>query len=336
MIAGDALGRLRDYLAVDHRRIGPREIAIYVGIGILLAAAAVVGIMWSTGLDRVSRLAQRLDWTWVLIALAATFVSHVGYLIAYRQVARHNDGPDIPPLRAAALVVTGFGLLVPRSGFTLDSAAMCEHGASAREARQRVLSLSLLEYAVLGPAAFAAAWALLLQHGHAQAGLLPSWVIGVPAGTAVTLLLLRIRKRVRSGPSALRPLAHTLDGIRDLLRLLAAPPYGVVAIIGMGLYWAADVTSLGACLAAFGAAGLSVAAIIVGYATGYALTRRSLPLCGAGAVEALLPFALSWVAVPLPQAVLAVAIYRALNLWLTLGAALVGLHYLRRPIAAVA
>jgi hypothetical protein len=35
-----------------------------------------------------------------------------------------------------------------------------------------------------------------------------------------------------------------------------------------------------------------VAQLIVGYATGYAITRRALPLGGAGVVEALLSFAL--------------------------------------------
>ena len=49
------------------------------------------------------------------------------------------------------------------------------------------------------------------------------------------------------------------------------------------------------CLAAFNRVTPGVAAVVVGYATGYALTRRTLPLAGAGAVEALLPFALVWV-----------------------------------------
>jgi uncharacterized membrane protein YbhN (UPF0104 family) len=73
-----------------------------------------------------------------------------------------------------------------------------------------------------------------------------------------------------------------------------------------------------------------VPAVVVGYATGYALTRRTLPLAGAGAVEALLPFALLWVGYPLAAAILAVFAYRVFNLWLPLGPAAAALFALRR------
>ena len=68
---------------------------------------------------------------------------------------------------------------------------------------------------------------------------------------------------------------------------------------------------------------------MVGYATGYALTRRSLPLAGAGAVEALLPFALTWVGYPLATSILAVISYRLFNLWFAVIPAIAGLRQLR-------
>ena len=70
------------------------------------------------------------------------------------------------------------------------------------------------------------------------------------------------------------------------------------------------------------------ALLLIGYATGYALTRRTLPLAGAGAVEALLPFALSWMGIALPAAVLAVFAYRVFNLWLPMVPAAVGMRSL--------
>ena len=94
--------------------------------------------------------------------------------------------------------------------------------------------------------------------------------------------------------------------------------------------WAGEVFVLWVCLAAFTRTTPSVAAVVVGYATGYALTRRTLPLAGAGAVEALLPFALVWVGYGLAPAVLAVFAYRIFNLWLPLGPAAVGLYHLQR------
>ncbi len=98
----------------------------------------------------------------------------------------------------------------------------------------------------------------------------------------------------------------------------------------MAVYWAGEVFVLWVCLAAFEGHTPSVTAVVVGYATGYALTRRTLPLGGAGAVEALMPFALVWVGYGLAPAVLAVFAYRIFNLWLPLGPAIVGLYHLQR------
>lgn len=338
-MTGDGfLERCRDYLDADHRKLSPHAMVLFVLTGAGLAAAALLSITWLVvGWGPVLRQMRHVAWIWLLVAAGATVMSHVGYLLAYREVARHDDGPDIHPVRAAALVVTGFGLVVPRGGFALDNAALCEHGISNREASRRVLSLGILEYAVLAPAAFAAALVLLLQHINAEAGVLPSWLIGVPAGTALTLMLLPLRGRLRQRGWLRRRLAGALDAIDATLQMVRKPPNGPLAVLGMALYWAADIAVLGACLALFGGHHASVAALIVGYSTGYALTRRSLPLSGAGAVEAMLPFALSWVSVPLAEAVLAVLAYRAFNLWFAVGPAAAGLRYLRRsPASATA
>jgi uncharacterized membrane protein YbhN (UPF0104 family) len=72
-----------------------------------------------------------------------------------------------------------------------------------------------------------------------------------------------------------------------------------------------------------------VAQLLIGYATGYALTRRTLPFAGAGAVEALLSFTLFWAGTPLAAAVLAVFLYRVINLWLPVLPATVGLRAVR-------
>jgi uncharacterized membrane protein YbhN (UPF0104 family) len=91
-----------------------------------------------------------------------------------------------------------------------------------------------------------------------------------------------------------------------------------------------DIFCLWAALHAFYADTPPVAQLLVGYATGYALTRRALPLGGAGVVEALLPFALGWVAIARAPAVLGVAAYRLINLWLPMLPALAGIPKLRR------
>jgi uncharacterized membrane protein YbhN (UPF0104 family) len=101
------------------------------------------------------------------------------------------------------------------------------------------------------------------------------------------------------------------------------------AFVGTTLYWVGDVGCLWASLRAFHSSP-DLAALVIGYATGYALTRRTLPLGGAGSVEALVSFALAWTGIPLAKAVLAGCAYRIFNLWLPLLPAAIGLRYLKR------
>src|SRR5205814_878876 len=100
-------------------------------------------------------------------------------------------------------------------------------------------------------------------------------------------------------------------------------------VAGTAVYWFGDIVCLWACLHAFTHGAPDISIVLIGYATGYALSRRTLPLGGAGAVEALLPFALSWCGVSLAAAVVAVFAYRVFNLWLPTIPAALGLRKLR-------
>ena len=118
-----------------------------------------------------------------------------------------------------------------------------------------------------------------------------------------------------------RGLAHAVTGIAMLRSLLARPRQHGLGLVGVSLYWFGDIVCLWAALTAFGAS-LSVPALIVGYATGYALTRRSLPAGGAGLVEVLMTFALTWVGLPFVPSLLGVIVYRFFNFWLPIVPAL--------------
>jgi uncharacterized membrane protein YbhN (UPF0104 family) len=72
-----------------------------------------------------------------------------------------------------------------------------------------------------------------------------------------------------------------------------------------------------------------VGKVIIAYATGYAATRRSLPLGGAGITEFLMTYALYWVRLPLAPALAAVVAYRAFNLLLAAAPALLAHHQLQ-------
>ena len=81
---------------------------------------------------------------------------------------------------------------------------------------------------------------------------------------------------------------------------------------------------------------ISVPALVVAHATGYAASRRSLPLGGAGVTEALLTLALIWVHVPAPAALLSVATYRLVNFLAPTLPALVAHTSIRRLLHAEA
>jgi uncharacterized membrane protein YbhN (UPF0104 family) len=322
------------YVDADHRRLSKRGMLVVLITAVLLAAGALTGVAWVAGFVTVAHLLAHPDWRWLGVAVAGVLVSYAGYLFAYREVVRAENGPDLDTTHAAALVAAGFGVFIPRGGFALDANAWSEGHLTRREAQQRVLSLAILEYALLAPATLVAPCILFAHHLRAQPGLLPSWVIGVPVGAAITLTLLALRGRIPTRGRLWQPLTHWLDAIRCTLQMLRSRPAGPRAAIGMALYWAGDIAALGACFTAIDGGRPSIAVLVVGYATGYALTRRSLPLAGAGAVEALLPFALSWVTLPLASAVLAVFAYRLFNLWLPVVPAAAGLRHLRRqPLA---
>ena len=311
------------------------EIGVFIAVGAALALGATVGVAWVAGFHTVLHRIENVNLLWIPIAFAGQIVAYVGYMAAYREVARVERGPELSVMRLAAVVFSGFGVFVAAGGFAIDVAAMRRAGSDEREARVRVLGLGALEYALLAPAACVSA-IILLAHGTPKPnmGLTLPWAIAVPVGFCATLFALRQRGWF-SGRGGWRDVVcHALDGVAVLWHLAREPVKHGSAFLGMGLYWAGEIFSLGAALHAFHSTRPAVAALIIGFATGYALTRRTLPLAGAGVVEALLPFALVWVGATLAPALLSVFVYRFFNLWLPLIPAVIGIRALRRRALA--
>src|SRR5205809_7335529 len=306
----------------------PHELAAFIALGAALSAAAVVGVSWAAGFGAVADRLRHVDARWLPLALAAEALAYVGYVLAYREVARVEDGPGLPHRRALALVATGFGVFVARGGFSIDLHAFRQE-VSDREARVRVLGLGALEYALLAPATCIVAILLLLDHVQTPGtGVTMPWAIAVPVGGILALLALRLRDRLRGGSGWRDHLAQWLDSIHVIRQLLMKLEH-FAGPLGTAIYWFGDIACLALCLRAYEGHFPAVAPLLVGYATGYALTRRTLPLAGAGAVEALLSFALLWTGTPLAAAVTAVLAYRIVNFWLPIVPAVFGLRSLR-------
>jgi uncharacterized membrane protein YbhN (UPF0104 family) len=304
----------------------PQRLPLLVLLAAGLAAAASIGLAWTVGFQRVLAGLTHPRWEWLAVAVAAEVVAYLGYTAAYREVARAEGGTELGVPRAAALVAVGFGVFVHGGGFALDRAALRRAGLSAEEARSRVLGLGTLEYAVLAPATCVAAAVIVVRAEPVSGSMTLPWLIGVPVGAALAFGALALERRFARWPRV----TAALGSLRLVLRIFCSPRRYGLAVAGVVAYWSGELFCLWAALHAFSAHPPPVAQLVVGYSTGYALTRRALPLGGAGVVEALLPAALAWLGIAFATALLAVFAYRLINLWLPMAPALAGLPTLRR------
>jgi len=316
----------------SHMERSRAESLVFVVASTAIALGTLFAVTWVAGFGHVAARLREVDPIWFLVALGAEAVAYVGYVLSYREVARVEEGPSMNARTAVAAVTAGFGAFVARGGFAVDLHAFRQTGVSDREARVRVLGLGALEYALLGPAACVTA-IILLHDGVSKPNLaltLP-WAISVPVGFAGALWAVQHRERFANKRGWRGAVSTGLESIHVLKCLFKTKH--LIGPLGTAVYWFGDIVCLWACLQAFTHGTPDIELLLLGYATGYALTRRTLPLAGAGAVEALLPFALSWCGISLAAAVLAVFAYRVFNLWLPLVPAALGLRSLRAAAA---
>lgn len=297
-----------------------RERPVYVTTAAFaLAVAAVLGIAAAYGFGAFGGAFAHLEPGWIVFAGAAMLLALPAYALAYRAVAQLRDGPELSVPLVLRVVTAGFGAHVVAGGFAVDKRALHAIEGDEESAKVRVLGLGALEWALLAPAAVVSAAALLAEGDpRPMRSLLWPWVIAAPAGFAVGLALATPRRverlRARRGGGWIH-VARTLEGISTLHLMARTCRSCARAWIGMALYWAFDIAAFYGAVRAVGLR-LDLAEAILAYGTGYALTRRSMPLGGAGVTEVLMTFALHWVGQPVAASLAVVVIYRAFNLGL--------------------
>jgi uncharacterized membrane protein YbhN (UPF0104 family) len=281
----------------------------------LIAGGTVVAIAASDKPRALWHTFAQLQPIWLLAALGAELCAYVGYVIAYRSTMLAPGRTRLSPMLTVRLVVAGFGPFVPLGGFSFDRLALRAVHRSRRGARTQVLALGVVEYLLLASAAWVCALILLLQSDRASLVLTLPWILAVPPGFALAWLATheRVRKYFNDSDRRLRRwIGELLDGVAVMRSVVLHPRERSGALIGMAVYWAAEIACLAAALRCFGVE-LSVPALVIAYATGYAASRRSLPLGGAGVTEALLTVALIAVHVHAAHALFAVLAYRLVN-----------------------
>jgi uncharacterized membrane protein YbhN (UPF0104 family) len=290
----------------------------------VLALGAVALLADLAGGESLDRAARNLHPTWLLLCLGGELLAYAGYVLAVRDTAKVDNGPNLSFGRSLQAVVAGFGVFAATrtsGGFAADYWVLRSAGEDRDGAVARVLALGALEYAILAPAALFSAIAILVDGEDIPLTLTLPWLAVIPG--AIAAIWVSSPKRAPryadpGGGGRLRQaFAHAVAGLAILRLMFVAPPreHGL-GLIGAVAYWAGDIACLWGALQVFGNPRLSVPALILGYATGYVLTRRSLPAGGAGIVEIALTFALHWVGFPFVRALLGVVVYRLFNLWL--------------------
>ena len=296
----DAAAGYRGWIErLERRPLLLASLALLVALGAATAMAGAVAGFSRTG-DAVGRLAPQ----WIALAAGARLLAYVGYTIAHHHVMTACRG-RLETETAAQVVAFGAGATSLRGGFSIDARVLRASGASRPRARAHVTAPAMLEYAVLATAAWVASLRLIGVPG-AKGMVLWPWLIGVPAGTCfATLLYVLVAPRVRGAEGGFGGRARSLiEGGEMLAGQVRRPGRALVATAGMALYWFAEICALWASLRAFGV-DCSASVATLGFATGYVLTPRGLPLAGAGLAEVLVPLSLSWLGVGIAPAVVA-------------------------------
>ncbi len=289
-----------------------------VFVGVLatgIAAVAVLVLAYVTNIDVYGRVFEDFDPRWIGLIAAGELIAYPAYILAYRVIARVPGSAPLSLPLVTRVVVAGFGPFSVGGGFGLDKRVLEAFHEDERSARVRVLALGVLEWAVLAPTASIVSIILLATGANILPSLLWPWAVAVPLGFAAALWAStpeRAERLSRFRGRRLEPVSRLLEGVGVLHDLLRSPRTYAGAWVGTALYWAADIAAFYGGLRTFGL-DPGAGKVIIAYATGYAATRRSLPLGGAGVTEVLMTYSLYWVREPLAPALAAVVAYRVFN-----------------------
>jgi uncharacterized membrane protein YbhN (UPF0104 family) len=281
-----------------------------------IAAAVVCAIAISCGPRRFIDAWAHVRPEWLLVVAGGAMLAMLAYVVSYQALVRFENGPRLSLLLALRVVSLGFGPFVPGGGFDVDQRALEGIHGDRHVVSTRIFAIGALEWALLAPAACISAIVLLVGGDHRP---MPStlwpWAVAVPAGfvlgfSFVSKLGKKGLDESRSG--LLGSFNRAVLGAWMLKGLARDPALGWRSVLGMASYWALDIASFYGAVRFIGLR-TNLGEVVVAFATGYALTRRSMPLGGAGMCEALMTFALHWMGHPIPESLAVVVVYRLFN-----------------------
>jgi uncharacterized membrane protein YbhN (UPF0104 family) len=324
------MARLFPKMSGSHMDRKPVALSLLITLTALLMLAGIVGAAYIAGFSAVRDTLGRFQWPWVIGAVGALVVSFVGYYYAYRGVYDVDSGPQLSGTQMRAVVAAGFGGFLAHGGSALDDYALRAAGASDKEAKVRVSSLGGMEHGILAIIGTAAGIAVLTE-GLKSPPLdfsLPWAVIPVPGFLIAFWLAGRYRHRLpdQGWRGKVKIFLNSIYLIREMFTHLGRQGG---ALLGMAVFWVAEMFMGWAGMAAFGFH-MNAAQFIIGFGTGMVFTRRTGPLGGAGVLDLVLPITVWYSGAPFATAVVGIFVYRVLSVWLPMPFGLYGLPALRR------
>jgi glycosyltransferase 2 family protein len=324
-------GWLSQFVSGHHIERGWHGLVVLLVVASLLEIAACAGLAYVAGFAHMRTVLADFHWQWLLVPPAAWVVSYVGYYFAYRGIFRVQAGPEIPRPTLAAVALAGFGGFLAYGGGSLDGYALRTAGAEESDAKIRVAGLAGLEQGALAILGSGVSIAALLGHPRGvPAGASIPWAVAPIPGFLIAFWLADwYSDRFASQGGWRAHIGTLLSSVLVIRELFAHPLRWGSAIVGMGVFWAADAAAAWAGLASFGFH-MNVAALVIGFASGMLFTRRTGPLAGAGILALVLPLTISYCGAPFATAVAGVLVYRLASIWLPAPASLAVLPTLRR------
>jgi len=336
-VRGREQGARPDVLSVNARRA-----IITVLVAILLVVGAVALLGHIADFHKVRDAADQANLAWFPLCFGGEVLAYLGYILAYRDLARTRGGPRFRYWTVARVVVLGFGanaVGAGAAGLAVDFWALRRAGETPHGSARRVLALNTLEWAVLAClASLAGIVALLRERADAPLGMALGWLAVTPVCVlaAAWVSAPARAERLTALPDTRHPrgkglrawlgwiraelrvaFADAIGGVVLVRRIVSRPHNHIVGLVGYPIYWAGNLVALWAAIHAFGGS-VQTQGLILAYTTGYVATALPLPAGGAGGIEASLGLTLHVVGVPLEIATLAAVVYRIFTFWIPL------------------
>jgi len=316
-----------------------KKALLSVVVGLVLVVAAVAGIGQITSFHKMLTALRNADNVWFPVCLAGELLAYVGFIAAYRDIARVDGGPIFPLWTATRVVAIGFGayaLGTSAGSLGLDYWALHRAGETHHFALRRVLALNTVEWMILGIYACLAAAICAAGVASAPLPMVLAWLILVPAcivaaawvsspkrsdrTTNLASEQVQVTRDPRSWPRWLwhgsrSIISDAIGGVVIVRHMLGKARTHLGGVFGFAVFWAGDILTLYAALRAF-SIHPAVPALVVAYSTAYVVTMLPLPAGGSGGIEAGLAFSLHAIGIPLAQALVATLVYRFFTLWL--------------------